>query len=118
VDVQVVVPQASDSKAGRRAQMVIANYLLSHGVRVYFSPGMTHAKALLVDDWACVGSGNLNQLSLRICQEHNVATSDPVSSARLKHDLFETDFKRSYPLSQLLPVEWMDSMADLLLEGL
>jgi len=61
----------------RRSNLVLANYLLEHGVRVYFYPGMTHVKALLVDGWACLGSANLNHLSLRVCQEHNVASSDP-----------------------------------------
>ena len=64
--------------------------------KVYFYPGMTHVKALMVDDWACLGSANLNHLSLRVCQEQNVATSDPAFAARLKRELFEEDFARSY----------------------
>jgi phosphatidylserine/phosphatidylglycerophosphate/cardiolipin synthase-like enzyme len=95
----------------------VANYLQSHGVRVFFYPGMTHVKALLVDGWACVGSGNLNHLSLRLCQEENVATSDPVFAARLKQDLFEADFRRCYELTQPVTVNWVDYLADLALEG-
>jgi cardiolipin synthase len=78
---------------------------------------MTHAKALLVDGWSCVGSGNLNHLSLRINQEVNLATSDPAFAAELRRDLFETDFARSYELTQPISVDWVDFMADLLLEG-
>jgi phosphatidylserine/phosphatidylglycerophosphate/cardiolipin synthase-like enzyme len=55
-----VAPEALD---------MIANRLHKAGVRVFVYPGMTHVKALLVDDWACVGSGNLNQFGLRLCQE-------------------------------------------------
>ena len=77
VDVRVVLPRVNDQKVGARSNLVLANYLLDHGVRVYFYPGMTHVKALMVDDWTCVGSANLNHLSLRVCQEQNVATSDP-----------------------------------------
>jgi cardiolipin synthase len=78
---------------------------------------MTHVKALLVDDWACLGSGNLNHLSLRVCQEHNVATSDPAFAARLKKELFEEDFSRSYELTEPVSIEWVDFLADLVLEG-
>jgi len=118
VDVRVVLPRVNDLKIGGRSNLVLANYLLEHGVRVYFYPGMTHVKALLVDGWAAVGSANLNHLSLRVCQEQNVATSDPAFAARLKRELFEEDFSRAYELTEPLSIEWMDFLADLLLEGL
>jgi phosphatidylserine/phosphatidylglycerophosphate/cardiolipin synthase-like enzyme len=117
VDVRVVMPRINDFKAGGRSNLVTANYLRQHGVRVYFYPGMTHVKALLVDGWACLGSGNLNHLSLHLCQEQNIATSDPAFAARLKHDLFEEDFARSYELDQSISVDWVDWMADTVLEG-
>jgi cardiolipin synthase len=117
VDVRVVLPRVNDLKAGGRSNLVLANYLIGHGVRVYFYPGMTHVKALLVDDWACLGSGNLNHLSLRVCQERNVASSDPAFAARLKKDLFEEDFSRSYELTEPVSIEWVDFLADLVLEG-
>jgi len=117
VDVRVVLPHVNDLKAGRRSNLVAANYLRQHGVRVYFYPGMTHVKALLVDGWSCLGSGNLNHLSLHLCQEQNIATSDPAFAARLKHDLFEEDFTRSYELNQSISVDWVDFVADTVLEG-
>jgi cardiolipin synthase len=117
VDVRVVLPRVNDFKAGGRGNLVVANYLLEHGVRVYFYPGMTHVKAFMADDWACVGSGNLNHLSLRLCQEQNVATSDPALAAKLKHDLFDEDFARSYELTAPISIDWVDFMTDLVLEG-
>ena len=117
VDVRVVLPCVNDFKAGGRSNIVIANYLLEHGVRVFFYPAMTHVKALLVDDWACLGSANLNHLSLRVNQEQNVATSDPGFAALLKKDLFEQDFARSYELTEPVSVDWIDFLADLVLEG-
>jgi len=117
VDVRVVLPRVNDFKAGARGNLVTANYLLEHGVRVYFYPGMTHVKAMLVDGWACLGSGNLSLLSLRLSQEQNIATSDPAFATKLKHDLFEQDFARSYELQQPISVDWVDFMADLVLEG-
>jgi len=117
VDVRVVLPNVNDFKAGGRGNIVIANYLLEHGVRVYFYPAMTHVKALLVDGWVCIGSGNLNHLSLRVNQEQNVATSDPAFATEVEQQLFEQDFARSYELSQPLSVDWVDFLADLVLEG-
>jgi phosphatidylserine/phosphatidylglycerophosphate/cardiolipin synthase-like enzyme len=118
VDVRVILPHVLDTATGARAELVTANYLLEHGVRVYYYPGMSHVKAFLADDWACVGSGNLNQFGLGLCQEHNVATTDPEFVNRLKQDLFEDDFVRAFELTQPLSVEWMDYVADVMLEGL
>jgi cardiolipin synthase len=118
VDVRVVLPRVNDFKAGGRGNLVVANYLIEHGVRVYFYPGMTHVKALLVDDWACLGSGNLNHLSLRVNQERNIATSDPGFAAQLKRELFDADFVRSYELAEPISVDWVDFLSDLVLEGL
>ncbi len=115
VDVRVILPRVNDIKSGGRSNLVTANYFLEHGIRVFFYPGMTHAKALLVDDWACVGSGNLNHLSLRLCQEENIATSDPAFSARLKKELFDEDFSRCYELSEPIAVDWVDFLTDQML---
>jgi cardiolipin synthase A/B len=117
VDVRVVMPRVNDFKAGGRSNLITANYLLQNGVRVFFYPGMTHVKALLVDDWACVGSGNLNHLSLRLSQEENVATSDPGFAGQLKRQLFEEDFARSYELQDPVSVDWQDVLADLVMEN-
>lgn len=117
VDVRVVLPCVNDFKAGGRSNLVIANYLLEHGVRVYFYPAMTHVKALLVDGWACLGSGNLNHLSLRVNHEENIATSDPAFADQLKKELFEQDFARSFELKDPISVDWVDFLADLALEG-
>jgi cardiolipin synthase len=117
VDVRVVLPRVNDLKAGGRSNLVTANYLFQHGVRVYFYPGMTHVKALLVDGWSCVGSANLNHLSMHLCQEQNVATSDPVFAARLKTELFDEDFSRSFELNETISVDWIDFMSDAILES-
>ncbi|HLH55231.1 MAG TPA: phosphatidylserine/phosphatidylglycerophosphate/cardiolipin synthase family protein [Verrucomicrobiae bacterium] len=117
VDVRVVLPCFNDFKAGGRGNIVIANYFIEHGVRVYFYPGMSHVKALLVDGWACLGSGNLNHLSLRVNHEQNIASSDPVFANEVEQELFEEDFSRSYELKEPVSVDWVDFLADLVLEG-
>lgn len=118
VDVRVVMPRVNDFKTGGRSNLMVANYLRQYGVRVYFYPGMTHVKALLVDGWACLGSGNMTHLSLDWALEQNIATSDPAFAAQLKQDLFEADFARSYELNQAIAVDWMDFLADTALEDL
>ena len=117
VDVRVILPRVNDFKGGGRSNLVIANYLIENGVRVYFYPGMTHVKALLVDGWTCLGSGNLNHLSLRINHEQNLASSDPGFAAKVKRELFEEDFERSSELKEPVSLEWMDLLAELVLEN-
>ena len=118
VDVRVLMPRVNDFKTGGRSNLIVANYLRQQGVRVYFYPGMSHVKALLVDGWACLGSGNMTHLSLDWSQEQNIATSDPAFAAQVKHDLFDEDFARSYELNQSISVDWMDFLADTALEDL
>ena len=118
VDVRVVLPMVNDFKAAGRGNLVVANYLLENGVAVYFFPGMTHVKAVMIDNWVCLGSANLNHLSLRLNQEQNVATSDPRFAAEVRSRIFEEDFKRSHPLTQPIAIGWLDLLADLLFEGL
>lgn len=117
VDVRVILPHSNDHAVGKRSNLVMANYFLENGVRVYFYPGMTHVKALLVDGWSCVGSGNLNHLSMRLCQEENVATSDPAFAEQLRKELFEEDFAHSDELTRPIEVGWADFLADLVIEG-
>jgi cardiolipin synthase len=118
VDVRVIFPRVNDSRSGTRVEAVTANYLLEHGVRVFFYPGMTHVKALLLDGWAAVGSANLNQFGLRLDQEHNIGTSDPEFCEELKKRLFEEDFAHSQEMMKPLMLEWRDFLTEVVLEGL
>ena len=115
VDVRVVMPSENDVAAGHRSNLVTANYLIEHGVRVYLYPGMTHVKALLVDGWACFGSANFDAMSLRLNREANLATSDPGFAARFRKELFEADFARSREVREAFPVGFTDYLADALL---
>jgi phosphatidylserine/phosphatidylglycerophosphate/cardiolipin synthase-like enzyme len=115
VDVRVVMPSESDIETGHKSNLIVANYLLSYGVRVFFYPGMTHVKALLVDDWACFGSANFDDMSLRLNREANVASSNLAFARRFKEELFEVDFARSRELREPLSVGWSDYLADALM---
>jgi cardiolipin synthase len=115
VDVRLVIPNENDTRAGHKSNLTVANYLLEHGVRVFFYPGMTHVKALLADGWACYGSANFDALSLRMLREADLATSDPTFAGELKRDLFEKDFATSRELKEPLLLDWSDFLADALL---
>ena len=106
---RVIFPAENDSGIMQTSDEMTGNELLESGARVYVYPGMTHVKAAIYDGWACLGSANFNKMSLRVGQELDVAFSDPATVARLKEELFETDFKRSRELTQPVPLNWFDS---------
>jgi cardiolipin synthase len=115
VDVRVIMPGENDFASGHSSNLVTSNFLRRHGVRVYFYPGMSHVKALLVDGWVCFGSANFDSLSLRLNREGNLATSDAGFAARFRRDVFETDFARSRELKEDIAVDWSDHLSDALL---
>jgi phosphatidylserine/phosphatidylglycerophosphate/cardiolipin synthase-like enzyme len=92
---------------------VSANALFDNGVRVYIYPGMSHVKAAIFDGWACFGSANLDQLSLRINLETNLATSEPAAVEALERDLFEADFEISPEMREVFPERWVDHLWEL-----
>ena len=70
--------------------------LLRAGVRVFeYEPGMTHAKALIVDNlWAVIGTTNFDNRSFEHNDEVNLAVRDAHVAERLMVD-FEADLSRS-----------------------
>jgi len=69
--------------------------LLQAGVRIFeYQPTMLHAKVLIADDWANVGSSNLDHRSLGLDDEINVAVRDPKVVDELAQDFLD-DLERS-----------------------
>lgn len=108
VDVRVILPADNDVSIMQTSNMVMANEMIRNGIRVYAYPGMEHVKAAIYDGWACVGSANLEKMSLRVSQELDVAFSDPATVDRLKQELFDVDFKRSRELKNPVASSWLD----------
>lgn len=78
VDVRVVVPRTSDVPAVLYAGHALYEGMMRAGVHVHeWVQGILHAKTALVDDWATVGSYNLDYRSLRYNLEANLASVDP-----------------------------------------
>jgi len=110
VDVRVILPAESDVGIMQTSDLVMADAMIRNGIRVFIYPGMTHVKAAIYDGWACVGSANLEKMSLHVSQELDVAFSDPATVERLKEELFDPDFKRSRELENPVSLNWIDSV--------
>jgi cardiolipin synthase len=110
VDVRVVIPLESDRGLLTRDNILAANAMFRNGIRVYIYPGMSHVKAAIFDGWACLGSANLDQLSLRVNLETNISTSEPSAVESLKQQLFEVDFAASPEMQEAFPERWNDRL--------
>jgi cardiolipin synthase len=114
VDVRVILPVEGDTGIMNKSNVVAANTLLKHGVRVYIYPGMSHVKAAIYDGWACLGSANFDKLSFRVNKELNLGISDPGFVQSLKNEVFETDMARSVELTEPLPEDLSNTLASII----
>jgi len=110
VDVRMVIPNKIDSEIVHRSNQAAAKKLTQAKAKVYLYPMASHLKALVIDDWACVGSANMDGLSLRINDELNIAFSDKKTVDRLVRNLFVKDFKRSKLLKNKDVADWEESI--------
>lgn len=99
VDVRVILPTRGDSTIMDVANLSTAHGLIRAGVKVFRYPGMTHMKVMICDDWACMGSANLDTLSMRINRELNLSFSHPGAVRKLAEKVFQPDFGRSRRIS-------------------
>ncbi len=118
VDVRVVLSTRGDSPAMNRSNILAANALFRRGVRVYLYPGFSHVKAAIYDGWACLGSANLDKMSLRVNYELNLATSHGSAVQALKRELFEPDFERSTEMTRLFEERWTYYLSEMLADQL
>jgi cardiolipin synthase len=91
VDVQLILQGEPDVPMARSAAQWLYEYLRRGGVTIHeYCKRPVHAKVAVVDDeWATVGSSNLDPLSLSLNLEANVVLRDrefnSVLTARLQH---------------------------------
>jgi cardiolipin synthase A/B len=78
VRVRLLLQGKLDYRIAGIAASVLYDELLAHGVRIYeYTPAFLHAKIAIVDDdWATVGSSNIDPLSLLLNLEANVIVRD------------------------------------------
>ncbi len=118
VDVRVILPAKGDSALINKSHATAINKMLKHGIRVYLYPGMSHLKAAIYDGWACFGSANLDNLSLRVNREMNIATSHPPAVAALMERVFEPDMERATEVTKRLPTNLSHFFVELVADGL
>lgn len=98
VDVRVIVPLHNNHKSrlgGASGESL--KKLIENGIKVYRfkeSKGMTHAKALLVDNIAIFGSSNLSEFWAKRLTEINIATDNEDMIRQMRDKLYD-DMKKS-----------------------
>ncbi|MEO7855007.1 MAG: cardiolipin synthase ClsB [Rubrivivax sp.] len=85
VQVRLLLQGMADYRLAAMAAQVLYDDLLLRGVQIHeYTPSFLHAKVALVDDdWATVGSSNIDPLSLLLNLEANVVVRDAAFSAQL-----------------------------------
>jgi cardiolipin synthase len=114
-DVRVVFARDSQSNILDRATKITVNRMLRRGIRVYYHPGVTHAKVASVDGrWAYLGTGNYDNLSFRRNSEIGLAVDAGPIVALLEEKLFQSDFRPEWEVKEPLPVNLGDLACELL----
>ena len=89
VQVRLLLQGKADYRFAALAAQVLYDEMLRNGVRVFeYMPAFLHAKVALVDDdWATVGSSNIDPLSLLLNLEANLIVRDAAFTAQLAQRL-------------------------------
>lgn len=96
VDVRILLPKISDVHFMPWVARAFYESLIRHGVQVYeYAPRVLHAKVMLVDDTAWVGSSNLNHRSLLHDYELDVVLSSKSALSQLE-SVLQADFLSSH----------------------
>ena len=91
VRVRLLMQGRWDYRAAAMAARALYAEMLGRGVEVYeYTPAFLHAKVAVVDDdWATVGSSNIDPLSLLLNLEANVVVRDATFTAELSAEIEE-----------------------------
>lgn len=103
VEVSLLFPSQSDFAPSQYAARSFYQVLLDHGVKIYeYLPTILHAKVLIIDKKALVGSSNLNYRSLIRDLEIEILLHEQ-KSVTLLSEQFEIDVSRS---NKIDPLTW------------
>lgn len=96
VDVRLILPAASDFPIVDLGARTFFHHMLKTGIRIHLYKGkMIHTKSIVIDDnWATVGTMNLDHISLLHNYEANIVTSNPAFTRDLKNQ-FEEDMQNT-----------------------
>jgi len=102
-DVRILVPRRSDHWFIPFVSRAFYQRLVESGVHVHeYLPSMLHAKTVVVDDWACVGSTNLNHRSMLHDLEADVVLTGVEAREQLAA-AFRSDIANSY---EIIAKDW------------
>lgn len=98
IEVSILIPQKSDVRIVRWVMLVFAERLIKKGVKVFeYLPTILHAKILMTDQQATIGSTNLNHRSFIHDLEVDIILLKPSSLLQLEAQFF-TDLSNSQEL--------------------
>ncbi len=118
VDVRMIIPEKSDSTVMDIANKAFGEKLIKAGGHVFGYPRMTHMKVMICDEWATVGSANLDTLSMRINRELNLSFNDPKHVKALVEKVFTPDFRVSTRRTLADPVSPSAPLVDVVADQL
>lgn len=100
IDVRIVIPKHPDVLISSLLSRSFYSILLESGVTIMqHLPGVLHAKILILDDWFCVGSSNLNHRSLKYDLEVDLNIQTQSAKNQLE-DIFKDYCKNSSIVSK------------------
>lgn len=102
-DVKLLVPRVSDVFFMKWVAQSYYGALLKVGIEVYeYQPRFLHAKSVVIDDWATIGTSNLNSRSFRHDLEVDLVVTKPATLEALISQ-FQKDLSES---RQIQLQEW------------
>ena len=108
VRVRLLLQGKADYRIAALAAQVLYDELLHHGVRIFeYTPAFLHAKvAVIDDDWATVGSSNIDPLSLLLNLEANAVVRDAVFARQLRERFEQATQQATEVVASPLGVGW------------
>ncbi len=104
VDVRIVTPYIPDKKYAKMLTNYNYGTLLREGVRIYeYTPGFIHAKQVLTEDAAIVGTINMDYRSFYLHYENGIW----MSGQKIQQAIYE-DFQKTFAQSrEMTYAEWL-----------
>jgi cardiolipin synthase A/B len=100
IDVKVLIPRKSDMKLFPLINSLAGRKLIEKKVKIYeYLPRILHSKSIIIDDWCCLGSTNLNSRSFKHDLELDRVLNNPQNVALQSH-FFLDDLTQSIQLKK------------------